>query len=66
MTDAFRYAEATLVAPFRYSGVLWALLAGFIAFGELPDGVALAGAVLVVGSGLYVLRQRIQRASASS
>ena len=66
MTDAFRYAEATLVAPFRYSGVLWALLAGFIAFGELPDGIALAGAVLVVGSGLYVLRQRIQRASASS
>ena len=66
MTDAFRYAEATLVAPFRYSGVLWALLAGFIAFGELPDGIALAGAVLVVGSGLYVLRQRMQRASASS
>ena len=61
MTDAFRYGEATFVAPFRYSGVFWALLAGFIAFGELPSGMALIGAVLVVSSGLYVLRQRLAR-----
>lgn len=56
MTDAFRWASAVTVAPFRYSGVLWALLAGMLLFAEYPDAWALVGAALVVGSGLYVLR----------
>jgi drug/metabolite transporter (DMT)-like permease len=61
MTDAFRYAAAVVVAPFRYSGVVWALLAGFVAFGELPGGMALVGAGLVVASGLYVLADSLRR-----
>lgn len=66
MTDAFRYASAVVVAPFRYAGVVWALAAGFVAFGELPDGPALAGAALVVASGLYVLAQSLRRARGAS
>jgi drug/metabolite transporter (DMT)-like permease len=65
MTDAFRYAKAIVVAPFRYAGVIWALVAGFVAFGELPSGMTLIGAAVVVLSGLYVLRQSLRRTRAS-
>ena len=61
MTDAFRHAEASLVAPFRYSSVLWAMLIGAIAFGDRPSPAMLAGACLVVGSGLYILHREGRR-----
>ena len=61
MTEAFRHAEATLVAPFRYSSVLWAMLIGAFAFGDRPSPAMLAGAVLVVGSGLYIVQREARR-----
>ena len=61
MTEAFRHAEATLVAPFRYSSVLWAMIAGVILFGDWPGPTMLAGAALVVGSGLYILHREARR-----
>ena len=61
MTEAFRLAEASLVAPFRYSSVLWAMLIGTIAFGDWPSPAMLAGACLVVGSGLYILHREGRR-----
>ncbi len=61
MTEAFRHAEATLVAPFRYSSVLWAMIVGLIAFGDRPSPTMLVGAGLVVGSGLYVLHREARR-----
>lgn len=57
MTEAFRHAEATLVVPFRYSSVLWAMIIGVIVFGDWPEPSMLAGAGLVVGSGLYILHR---------
>ena len=61
MTEAFRHAEATLVAPFRYSSVLWAALIGVIIFGEWPTPAMLIGAGLVVGSGLYILHREARQ-----
>ena len=61
MTEAFRHAEATLVAPFRYSSVLWAMIVGLIVFGEWPSPTMLAGAGLVVGSGLYILHREARQ-----
>ena len=61
MTEAFRHAEATLVAPFRYSSVLWAMLVGVVVFGDWPSPTMLAGAALVVGSGLYILHREARR-----
>ena len=61
MTEAFRHAEATLVVPFRYSSVVWAMIIGAIAFGERPEPAMLAGAGLVVGSGLYILHREARR-----
>jgi drug/metabolite transporter (DMT)-like permease len=57
---AFRSADIAAVAPFRYSHLLWAGLAGYAVFGELPDAWSGAGAALIVGSGLYVLHRDAQ------
>jgi drug/metabolite transporter (DMT)-like permease len=54
---AFRGGEISVVAPFRYTSLLWAGAAGYVAFNEIPDGWSLAGAALIVASGLYVLHR---------
>jgi drug/metabolite transporter (DMT)-like permease len=60
MIESFRRGEAALVAPFKYSALLWATLIGFIVFGELPDRWTVVGAVLIVLAGLYVLHRETQ------
>lgn len=50
-----RVGEVSYTTQFRYSGLLWALLLGWIAFGDWPDKVTMAGAFLVVGSGMFTL-----------
>jgi len=52
---AFREVEISVVAPFRYTFLLWAGIAGYAFFGELPDFWSVAGAGLIVASGLYTL-----------
>lgn len=54
--EALRLGRAAIVAPFRYSGLLWAMLVGFLVWGEAPDAWMLAGAAVVVASGLYMIR----------
>jgi drug/metabolite transporter (DMT)-like permease len=58
---AFRGGEISVVTPFRYTALLWAAIAGFVGFGEIPDAWSLAGAALIVVSGLYVLRRDAER-----
>jgi len=47
-------AEAGAVAPFGYAGVVFATLWGVVAFGEVPDGWTILGALVIVGAGVYV------------
>lgn len=54
--EALRLGRAAIVAPFRYSGLLWAMLVGFLVWGEAPDAWMLAGAAVVVASGVYMIR----------
>jgi len=61
---AFRGGEISVVTPFRYSALLWAGIAGYVGFGEIPDGWSLAGAALIVASGLYVLHRDAERSRA--
>ena len=59
---AFRDSEISLVAPFRYTLLLWSGLAGYVVFGELPDRFAIIGGSLIVASGLYALhREGVRR-----
>ncbi len=61
VVQAFRSGEVSVVAPFRYAVVVWAMLAGFLVWREVPDAVAFLGAGLIVGSGLYTFhRQRVR------
>ena len=53
--SAMRFGEISFVAPFRYTSLLVALILGVLVFGELPNGLALAGAALVVATGLFTL-----------
>jgi drug/metabolite transporter (DMT)-like permease len=59
MIEAFRYAEVVIVSPFRYITILWAIVLGYLAWGDLPDGYVIVGITLVVGSGLYILHREI-------
>lgn len=54
---AFRLAPAAVVSPLSYTGLIWATLFGFVVFYDLPDAWTLAGAALIVGSGLYVFHR---------
>jgi drug/metabolite transporter (DMT)-like permease len=54
---AFRGTDLTVVSPFRYFGVLWAVGLGFAVWGEIPDLLAICGTVLIVGSGLYTMHR---------
>jgi drug/metabolite transporter (DMT)-like permease len=59
---AFRYADASVLAPFQYTQLLWVSILGFMIFGELPDIWTVTGAVFIVASGLYTAhRERLRR-----
>lgn len=59
---SMRHGEVGFVAPFRYTVLIWAILIGALVFGEIPDGRTLAGAAIVVGTGIYTLyREERQR-----
>ncbi len=51
---AFMLAEASVVAPFSYAGLLFATLWGALFFGEWPDGPTVLGAAIIVLAGIYV------------
>ena len=51
-----RQGQMSVVAPFRYSGLLFALLLGWLVWGEVPNTLAFCGIGLLVGAGLYMLR----------
>ncbi len=59
---AFRYADASVLAPFSYTQLVWVSFLGFLVFGEVPDAWTVVGAVFIVGSGLYTAhRERVRR-----
>ena len=54
LIERFRWAEAALLAPFKYVNMIWAVIFGFIIWGDLPDAWTLSGAGFVVACGLYI------------
>lgn len=60
-----RVGEISFVAPFRYTGLIWALGLGWLIFGEWPDPVTLTGAAIVVGSGMFMLYREAELGLAS-
>jgi drug/metabolite transporter (DMT)-like permease len=62
--EGYRYAEASVVSPYRYANLIWAVILGFVLWREIPSAWVLLGTPLVVGSGLYILlHERSRRRS---
>ena len=58
---AHRLAPASVLAPFSYSQLIWATLAGWLVFDTLPDAWTLVGAAVIIASGLYTWhRERVR------
>jgi drug/metabolite transporter (DMT)-like permease len=58
---AFRGVEISVVSPFRYMLLIWAIIAGYFILGEVPDKWAFVGGALIVGSGIYSLHREAVR-----
>ena len=61
MIEAYRVAEAAVVAPFKYSGIIWAVMFGYFIWGDIPDAFIITGGALVIASGLYILHRETLR-----
>lgn len=59
---AHRYASAAVLGPFLYQQIVYMVLWGWLLFGQLPDAFVVAGALVVVVSGLYLLWLELRRA----
>ncbi len=55
MIKALEFAPAAVVAPFAYVNLIWVTIAGFVFFADLPDRFTVMGALIIVGSGLYIV-----------
>ena len=51
--SAMRVGEIAVVAPFRYASLLWALVLGYLVFGDWPSPLTMTGAAIVVATGVY-------------
>jgi drug/metabolite transporter (DMT)-like permease len=57
---AFRDSEVSVVSLYRYTCILWAVIAGYLVFGDVPTSLSLLGIALIVASGLYTLHRERQ------
>lgn len=57
VTKAYAVASPSLVAPFEYTALIWAAVLGYLLWNDVPDFQAIAGAVLVIGSGVYIVHR---------
>ncbi|MDC0737825.1 DMT family transporter [Cognatishimia sp. SS12] len=55
LTTGYRYAEASLLAPFDYASMLFAILIGYFVFSEIPTLSTLMGAALIIGAGVVII-----------
>ncbi|MGZ2256246.1 DMT family transporter [Roseobacter sp. A03A-229] len=61
--QVMRQGDVSFVAPFRYTGLLWALILGWLVFGEWPTALTLLGAGIIVGASAYTMvrERRVSR-----
>jgi drug/metabolite transporter (DMT)-like permease len=61
ITEAFKRGPAASVAPLEYSGLGWVIIIDFVVWSVVPEWRTLAGAAVIIGSGLYLLRFESRR-----
>jgi drug/metabolite transporter (DMT)-like permease len=55
MTFSYRYAEPSLLAPFDYTAMIWAVALGYAVFREVPEPLVMLGAAMVISAGLFIV-----------
>lgn len=55
MTESYRYADASTIAPFDYANMIWAVILGWMFFAEVPVWQVIVGALIVTAAGLFVM-----------
>ncbi len=60
LTESYVHADASTLAPFDYSSMLYGLLIGWLVFAEIPSLQVLAGAAIVIGAGLFIIHRERQ------
>lgn len=55
MTEAYRHAEASTVAPFEYTSMILAIIVGYLAFSDVPTVYTIIGGLIVVGAGIFII-----------
>ena len=58
---ALSKARASIIQPFHYTLIFWAIILGYFVYGDFPDMPTIAGAIIIAASGIYVLREGKQR-----
>ena len=61
LTISFRYAEASLLAPFEYLAMIFAAIVGFVFWGEIPVFTTWLGALVITASGLFIFKRKQQK-----
>ena len=65
LAQAFRYGEVSLIAPFEYTGLVWAMVLGYWLWGDVPTSAVLLGGLLIIASGIYMVRHETGKKSES-
>ena len=52
---SLQLAPASVVVPYQYTMIVWAVVFGFLVFGDVPDAFTLTGAAIIIAAGLYIL-----------
>jgi drug/metabolite transporter (DMT)-like permease len=61
ITEAFRIAPASVIAPFEYTALLWGVLLDLVIWGVLPSATTIAGGGIVAGAGIYLIARERRR-----
>ena len=62
LTESYRYADVSAVAPFEYTSIIWGTIAGYFLFSELPDQTLILGTAIVIGAGVFIIYRESRRA----
>ena len=55
ITEAYRQAEVSVIAPFEYTSLVLSLIVGYLVFSDVPTVQMLIGALIVVGAGIFII-----------
>jgi len=55
LTESYRYADASTIAPFDYTTLIWALIVGWLVFAEVPEWPVFLGSAIIIAAGMFVI-----------